>query len=142
MFGVLVPIIAITFSFGVPALVIIILAVLWHRQRIEMIRSGINPNTQSINYPGKKSLLWGLLLTMGGIAFIIYGFTGSDHDISGFGLFLAGAGIALLVYWKMTEPDRERARRLYEEHFMTPPADQPSPSPIKPQNPGDFEPPR
>jgi hypothetical protein len=108
----------IIFAFGAPALVIIVLAVLRHQQRMEMIRQGMNPDTQALQYPGKKSLLWGLLLTAIGLAAVIGGFFQYDRDISGFGFLVAGAGIALLIYWKLTEPDRERARRLYEERYL------------------------
>lgn len=118
----MIPVIAILVTFGVPAIVIIVLANLRHQQRLEMIRHGINPDVpapQSLNYPGKKSLLWGLLLTAVGLAAFISSLNGGDHDLNGIGLFLAGAGIALLIYWKLTEPDREHARRRYEEHQMT-----------------------
>ncbi|MDP2984588.1 MAG: hypothetical protein Q8O92_14815 [Candidatus Latescibacter sp.] len=66
----LVSIIAIIFTFGAPAIVIIALARLRHEQRIEMIRKGINPIVSTPSYPGEKNLLRGLLLTALGIAAI------------------------------------------------------------------------
>ena len=82
MENILVPVVAILFTFGAPALVIIILASLRHRQRIAMIQNGINPDALTISYPGKKSLFWGLLFVGLGLGSIIYGLTEQDHDIT------------------------------------------------------------
>jgi len=113
----LVPIFAIIFTFGVPATVIIIIAVLRHRQRIEFIRQGINPDQGIPQYPKQKSLLWGVLLLGLGIAGIASSIWSGNHDLMTFGFLFIGAGIALLVYWRLTAPDRERARRLFEERY-------------------------
>ena len=55
MINELVPIFGIVFAFGAPALVIIVLAVLRHRQRLEMIRQGLNPDAETLKYPGVVS---------------------------------------------------------------------------------------
>ncbi len=115
----MVPIIAILTTFGVPCAIIITIAVLRHRQKMELVRQGINPNTAVPSYPGNKPLLWGLILIGLGVAGIVTSIYDSDHDFMRFGILSLGAGIALLVYWKVSEPDRKRAMRLYEEKFMT-----------------------
>ena len=115
--GNLVPIFGIIFGLGVPAAVIIIIAVLRHRQRIEFIRQGINPDQGIPQYPKQKPLLWGVLLLGLGIAGIASSVWRGDADLTRFGFLFIGAGIALLVYWRLTAPDRERARRLFEERY-------------------------
>lgn len=46
-----------------------------------------------------------------------------------FGLLFLGAGLALLVYWKVTAADRERERLLYEEYFSKEMASSPKTNP-------------
>jgi hypothetical protein len=115
--GDLIPILAIIFSFAIPGTVIIIIAVLRHRQRIEFIRQGINPDQGIPQYPKQKPLLWGVLLLGLGIAGIASSIWRGDAGLTRFGFLFSGAGIALLVYWRLTAPDRERARRLFEERY-------------------------
>ena len=115
--GQLVPIISIIMAFGTPAAVIIVFAVLRHRQRIELIRQGINPDQGIPQYPKQKPLLWGVLLLGLGIAGIASSVWRGDAGLTRFGFLFIGAGIALLVYWRLTAPDRERARRLFEERY-------------------------
>lgn len=112
-----VKIIAILAVFGFPAAVIIVFAVLRHRQRIELIRQGINPDQGIPQYPKQKPLFWGVLLLGLGIAGIASSVWRGDEDLMRFGFLFIGASIALLVYWRLTAPDRERARRLFEERY-------------------------
>ena len=114
--GNLIPLFGIVFSLGAPTAVIIVIAILRHRQRIELIRQGINPD-QGIQYPKQKSLLWGLLLLGLGIAAIAQMIWSGNHDLMTFGFLFTGAGIAFLVYWKLTAPDRERAKKMFEERY-------------------------
>ncbi len=115
--GSMIPIVAILSTFGIPAIIIIVLAKLRHDQRMELIRQGINPDSGMPAYPGKKGLFWGLLLSGLGIALIAASFANKDHDMVTPGIILLGAGIAIFAYWKLTAPDRERQRRLYEERL-------------------------
>ncbi len=71
----------------------------------------------TFSYPGKKSLLRGIILTAVGIAAIISTFINPNHALMNFGIIALGAGIAFLVYWKLTAVDRERERVLYEEYL-------------------------
>lgn len=132
----MVPILGIIFVFGAPAVVIIVLAKLWHERRMEMIRQGINPSMRTaINnapaYPGEKSLLWGLIMAFLGVAAIISTSINShsDPDFMNLGLLSLGAGLALLVYWKLTAPERERARRLFEDKLKAETASSPQTTP-------------
>lgn len=135
--GVLVPIIGIIVIFGSPAFIIFFLARYRHEQKMEMIRRGINPSTHTISYQGAISLLFGLLLTFLGIAAIISiiilfvrinqmpGYHAFNPIFLLFGLLILASGLALLVYWKLTAPERERMRRLFEERFTAEKASSP-----------------
>jgi hypothetical protein len=125
----LVPIIAIIVIFGSPTFIIFFLARYRHEQKMEMIRRGIYPSMHTTTYQGAISLVFGLLLTFLGIAAIIFniilfvrinqmpGVHAFNPIFLIFGLFILAAGVALLVYWKLTAPERERVRRLIEERF-------------------------
>ncbi len=113
----LVPVMAVLFTFGIPTLVIIVLARLRHQQRMELIRQGFNPDITMPAYPGNKSLFFGILLAGLGLALIVAKLvTGDYHEVAA-GIILLGAGMAFLAFWKLTTPDRERDRRLYEERI-------------------------
>ena len=115
--GTLIPVMAIFCTFGIPTLVIIVLARFRHNQNMELIRQGINPDNTMPAYPGNKSLFFGFLFAGIGIAHIIAKLiTGGSHDLAG-GIVLLGAGIAFLAFWKLTAPDRDHQRRLYGERF-------------------------
>ena len=108
---------AIIGTFGIPSLVIIVLARFRHNQNMELIRHGINPDNTLPAYPGNKSLFFGFLFTGIGIALIIAKLiAGGFHDLAG-GIVLFGSGIAFLTYWKLTATDRDHQRRLYGERF-------------------------
>jgi hypothetical protein len=113
----LIPIVGIVFGLGAPALVIIMISKLRHEQQMEMIKKGINPNLSMQNYSGKRNLLRGLLFTAIGMGAIISTFINPNHTLMVFGFLFLGAGIAFLIYWKVTAADRERERQLYEEYF-------------------------
>jgi hypothetical protein len=119
----LVAIVAIIVIFGSPAFIILFLTMYSHKQKMEMIRRGINPSTHSTKtktktkYQGEDSLPLGLLLAFLGAAGLISTIIHSDTNFLRFGLLALGAGLALLVYWKLTAPERERERRLFEERL-------------------------
>ncbi len=111
----IIPIIAILVTFGVPGAIIVTLAKLRHNEKMEMIRQGMYPEQELPKYPGRKSLLWGILLLGLGLASVASSAWRHDTDLIHFGLLAIGAGAALLVYWKVTTPEREREIRLIEE---------------------------
>ena len=113
----LIPIFGIIAVFGAPTAVIIVFAILRHRQRMELVRQGINPDTGIPPYPGQRALLFGMLLSLIGLAIIINGIWNGNSDSLRWGLPITGAGIAILLYWKLTAPDRERIKRLFEERY-------------------------
>lgn len=115
--GELIPIIAIIVIFGVPGAIIVTLAQLRHNEKMELIRQGIRPEEDVPRYPGRKSLLWGMLLAGLGFAAVISALWRPDTDLIRFGFLFIGAGVALLVYWKVTAPEREREIRLIEERL-------------------------
>jgi hypothetical protein len=121
----LVPIVAILSTFGIPAVIIIIIAILRHRQRMELVKQGINPDAGLPPYPKQTGLFVGLLLLGLGIAMMALVITGSESHFMTPGLLLIGAGIAFLVYWKLTASDRERVKRLFEERLAAGAMDQP-----------------
>jgi hypothetical protein len=113
----LVPILGVVFGLGAPALVIIMISKLRHEQQMEMIKKGINPNLSMQNYPGQRNLLRGLILTALGLGAVISTIINSNTTLMHFGIIFLAAGIAFLVYWKVTAADRERERNLYEEYI-------------------------
>ncbi len=110
-------------------LVTIVIIVLYttsrrHRERMEMIKKGMIQSLYtepSGSKSGSKTLFLGLLGAATGLAFLISTFFVHSHGsregmiITGT-LFLFGGG-AMLLYWKLTAKERERERRLREEHF-------------------------
>jgi hypothetical protein len=117
MFHELIPIVGIVFTFGVPAVIIIMIARMRHQQKMELIRRGINPNIPEISCPGKKALFWGILLTAMGIAGCIGAILMEAPLLGNTSLLVLSAGIAILIYWKLTARERERARTLHDKYF-------------------------
>lgn len=118
----LIPIFGILAVFGVPAIVIILFARYRHTQRMELIRQGVNPDLVP-PYPKQTSLFVGMLLLGLGIAMIASVILNNDIHLMLPGLLLIGAGIAYLLYWKLTASDRERVKRLFEERWASGAAD-------------------
>ena len=114
MEGILIPLGA----FAMVVLVIYFVGSRRHLERMELIRQGINPTRLQAHAPGTGSLLWGLLFAAVGLALVIfYAAVENDTDAIGFGLALLFGGAALLVYYKVTAPQRERALKLHEQHL-------------------------
>lgn len=94
-----------------------------HSERMARIKRGDNvyfdfepPSTIS----GGKALLFGMIFAAVGLAFLI----GSlvilrhyDRDMMIFALLFLFGGIAMIGYWRITRPDREMSRRIYERRF-------------------------
>ena len=87
-----------------------------HKERMELIKQGINPASTKVPTQGTGSLLWGLLLVAAGLGMVITFIAGYGDDATfGFGLVFLLGGVALIVYYKLTKPQRERAMRLQEQ---------------------------
>jgi len=92
-----------------------------HRERMEMIKRGMTPFTGDSHghilhsAPGSKSLFFGLVGVGIGIAFIIGSYFAHEEDMVVAGLLFFFGGLALLTYWKLTEPHRAYKQRMYEQ---------------------------
>ena len=114
--GILIPIAV----FTAIVLPIIFIARYRHNERMQLLRQGINPAITLPEIPGKKSLLGGLVLIFLGSALLIYSLVvHKQSDILKFSIVFLSIGAALLVYWKVTAPERQRLTKLYEEKLLT-----------------------
>jgi len=89
-----------------------------HNERMELIRQGINPINQMPGVTGRGPLAWGLIFTFVGIALFISYFILGDKEVLVGAAIVASPGIAMLVYYKVTTPERERMMRRYEEQAI------------------------
>lgn len=117
IFSEIVPIVAILTVFGVPAAVIIVIAVLQYRQKMMLITKGCNPAIDYHAASGGTPLLWGLILTSVGAVAIISAVVQSDTDFATLGMLSLSGGLALLAYWFLTASERKRERELYERTY-------------------------
>lgn len=109
--------------FGSIVAIVIFISSRRNRERIEMIRMGMDPY-KHINLPqiktSSRTLFLGILAVGIGIAFAISSIfiqRNFDRDLMTAALiFLCGGG-AMLLYWKFTAKDREHARHLQEEYI-------------------------
>ena len=99
--------------FAAIAVPIIFLARYRHNERMELIRQGINPQMPGVT--GRGALAWGLLFTFVGIALFLSYFIAGEKGLLIASIIVASPGIAMLVYYKVTAPERERMMRRYEE---------------------------
>jgi hypothetical protein len=102
------------------AVIVYIVVSTRHKERMELIHRGINPNRPETPSTGTKSLLWGMIFAALGLAGIIYFIVLGrieDSDMLFFAIAGFVAGGALLLYHKLTAPQRERAMNLYEKHL-------------------------
>jgi hypothetical protein len=113
----LIQVLGIICSIGLPALVIIVIVKLSHEQKMEMIRRGIVQGVSAPIYPGNRSLRAGIILICLGAAAIISALLQASDTFMRFGILFLGGGIGLIVYWKITTPEREHLKNLYEERF-------------------------
>ena len=101
--------------FTMVTLIVIFTARYRHRERLEMIKSGMNPAAAVAPVPGRGALVWGLLLTFGGVG---HGLGVLLLSLSSGALVpvfvLVPVGLALLLYYRLTAPQRRRAEELWE----------------------------
>jgi hypothetical protein len=94
-----------------------------HRERMEMIRKGINPF--DIKAPNKKTgsnriLFLGLLGTFAGLALAMSAGLIQrrfDPDMMTAGLLFMSSGISFIIYWKLTSSQRENNSREFDKYF-------------------------
>ena len=104
--------------FGMVTAVIIFIASRRHGERMELIKKGISPITFNPPRRGNWTLLFGLIFVSIGLSLLIsllIGYT-DDESLVGALICLLGGG-SLLLYWKLTAGDRERAIRAYERYL-------------------------
>ncbi len=90
--SVIVPIVAIVFVFSIPLLAI------WtdYKKDRALIEKGLY-EPEKPGPPGRATLVWGLILTLVGVALLIGSFTVREQLLLP-GLIVGAVGIALLVY--------------------------------------------
>ena len=106
--------------FGMVTAVVIFIASRSHRERMELIKQGINPVQLTSPKTGNKSLLFGLICIAIGLALlisVIVNLTHFDQATLTSALISLLGGVSLLVYWKLTAGDRERALQAYERYL-------------------------
>ncbi|MBT4510683.1 MAG: hypothetical protein HOC20_00545 [Chloroflexi bacterium] len=116
--------VAILVPLGTFAMVVLIVYFGVHRkhlENVELIKRGINPEKYQIKLPGKLGLPWGVVFLALGLGSLIAMIIAGDlHDADELGLALAGiiGGIGLIIYWRLTADDRERALKIKEELLL------------------------
>ena len=103
------------FLFGSIAAIIIYKSSRSHKERLELIRRGMNP----ISPPGSGgfALFLGLGGSAVGMALIVSAVLVSrsfDRDMLTGGIIVLFSGAAFMLYWKLTAKDREKAFNAYE----------------------------
>ncbi|MBW7995245.1 MAG: hypothetical protein FVQ81_01490 [Candidatus Glassbacteria bacterium] len=97
-----------------------------HSENVELIKRGINPEKYNIKLPGRLGLPFGVVFLALGLGFLIAMIaTGKMYHTNELGWALASliGGIGLIIYWKMTASDRERALKIKEELLLRPGTD-------------------
>jgi len=107
----LIPIVVPLGLFAAIAVPVILLARYRHNERMEMLRQGMNPPPA---VPGRGALFWGLVFTFVGTALAAVSFMPEEDFWVGAAVSLS-LGAAMLVYYKITAPERERMTRGHEE---------------------------
>ena len=123
MEDILVPIALFVALFGSIVAIVYYVTTSRHKERMEMISKGVNlslftkpPDPKT----GSRTLLFGLFAVAIGLAFTIssiFIMKNYDRDMMTVAMLFLFSGGSLLLYWRLTAKDRERARRLHEEHL-------------------------
>jgi len=92
-------------------IIVIFIARYHHKERVMLIEKGINPLTAASPKPVARSLFWGLLLVGLGLAGFIANFLVKGMESGAVLIFLMMffSGAAMLIYWRITKPQREKA---------------------------------
>ncbi len=120
MENILVPILVPLGLFGMITAIVIFIASRRHKERIELIKRGINPVQLNPHLKGNSALLLGLICIAFGLALlisVIVDLKNFDQDMLTGGLISLLCGVSLIVYWKLTAGDRERAFQSYERYL-------------------------
>ncbi len=115
--GDMIPIVAIVTVFGVPATVIIVIAALSYRRKVHAIKNGFGPVSDLPGYPGRGSLLWGMLLTGVSAVGVVLALVNDEPEFLNFCILALATGLSLLGYWKVSSPHRERDLAFFERWF-------------------------
>ena len=113
----IVPIVAILVTFGVPAAVIIVIAVLRYRQKMLLISRGCVPEIDFPTPGSHKPLLWGMVFTAVSAVGVITAYVQHDTEFATLTILGLATGLALLAYWFLTAPQRKRESELYEQQY-------------------------
>lgn len=114
--------------FAMVVLIVYFVGARRHQERMELIKQGINPASTKVPTLGTGSLLWGLLIAAVGLGMVITFIAGHGGNATfGFGLVGLLGGVALLLYYRLTKAQRERAMKLYEQLITS------QPTQLKPQ---------
>ena len=116
----LVPLTAIIMSLGLPAFIVWVVISRRHKERVELIKQGINPdsNTLELSFPGSRALKWGLIFLAVGLAGILYAIVMQeigDEDLFFLAIASVMVGLALLLYYRLIGEQRKRAREIQEK---------------------------
>ena len=117
--------------FAMVTAIVLVIGRYRHRERMEQIRTGQAP---LLAVPGKGALLWGLVLTLVGLGYALAVLALAIHAKARMGAAIAvPMGVALLVSYRYTAPDRQTAERLLEDlrtQQQVSPAQRPEASPV------------
>jgi len=104
--------------FAMITVIVVMIARYRNRERMALIKQGMNPLPV---VPGKGSLMWGLLLTFTGVGFAAaVVLVDMDAEAIVVSALAVPAGLALLLFYKLTLPDREKMEELYREMAESP----------------------
>jgi len=111
-----------TFLFISIAVIVVTIAYLRHRERMEMLNKGVKPVSFSVPPAprlGSFALLLGLFGVGIGLSLFIAGsiFQDGDSDMMTAATIVFASGLSLIAYWLFTKKDRDQARQLYEENM-------------------------
>ena len=122
--GEFIAIIALLLTVGAPAIISTALAVMRHRENLEAMKRGINTIAARPAQPpktGNAVLLTSSIAIALGLSLIVSAVFVQqyfDRDMITAGIIILFSGAAMLVYWKITAPDRKLAREMYEKQIQ------------------------
>ncbi len=106
-------------SFALVVLIVYFVTSYRYRERMEMLKMGLSPPPRVGSVLGTRSLWLGLVIGGIGSALLLHQFFGYDKERLLQGVVCLFIGAGMVVYYKMTAPQREQQRRLQEEHMET-----------------------